>query len=67
MGKLGVLAFVDTLVVLRDKRMWRQSDADLDMPGRPRSFNLGGESRRSLPFHLENITRGIRKRRYPVL
>lgn len=44
MGELGVVAFVDSLAVLKDKRMWRQALTDVDLPVRPKKFNLGCES-----------------------
>lgn len=46
MGKLGILSFVDTLLVLRHGGIWRQNK-EADMPIRPAKFGLGGESRRA--------------------
>lgn len=43
MERAGVVAFVDTLAVLRDKAVWRQSGDDLTVPLRPRSFSLKSE------------------------
>lgn len=44
MGKLGVVAFVDSLAVLKDWRMWRQDLTDVNVPVRPSTFKLEGES-----------------------
>lgn len=42
-ARAGVVAFVDTLAVLRGKAVWRQSDEEQDFPPQPGGFKLGGE------------------------
>ncbi|CAN0375745.1 unnamed protein product, partial [Pylaiella littoralis] len=41
-ARAGVMAFVDTLSVLRDRATWRQSDEELNVPPQPKAFKLGG-------------------------
>ncbi|CAN0367210.1 unnamed protein product [Discosporangium mesarthrocarpum] len=40
MGETGVLCFVDTLAILKDRDMWRQSEEDWGRPARPNDFKL---------------------------
>lgn len=40
---LGVVAIVDSLKVLKEQSMWKQSEPDEDMPIRPNTFKLSGK------------------------
>lgn len=55
--EMGIVAVVDSLAVLREQSMWRQSGTDWDVPRRPEKFSLSGEDSGIPPTRLGFIAR----------